>query len=63
MALATYELILLKQLIQKLEFTEVSQMKLLCDNKVILYIASNPVFYERIEHIEIDYHFIRVMLA
>ncbi|XP_031288153.1 secreted RxLR effector protein 161-like [Pistacia vera] len=59
MALATCELIWLKQLIQELKFVEVSQIKLLCDNQVALHIASNPVFHERIKHIEIDRHFIR----
>ena len=59
MALATCELIWLKQLIQELKFAEISQMQLLCDNQAALHIASNPVFHERTKHIEIDCHFIR----
>jgi len=59
MALATCELIWLKQLLQELKFCATSQAELICDNQAALYIASNPVFHERTKHIEIDCHFIR----
>ncbi|XP_072076868.1 uncharacterized protein [Arachis hypogaea] len=62
MALATCELIWLKQLIKELKFCEPSKIELVCDNQTALHIASNPVFHERTKHIEIDCHFIRERL-
>ncbi|RDX96832.1 Copia protein, partial [Mucuna pruriens] len=62
MALATCELIWVKQLIQELKFADVQPMKLYCDNQATLHIAFNPVFHERTKHIEIDCHFVREKL-
>ena len=58
MASATWELIWLKHLLKDLQFREVTQMTLICDNQVVLHISSNPVFHKRTKHIEIDCHFI-----
>ncbi|RVW27998.1 Retrovirus-related Pol polyprotein from transposon RE1 [Vitis vinifera] len=44
MALATCELIWLRQLLQKLRFGKDEQIKLVCDNRIALHIASNPSF-------------------
>ena len=63
MALATYELIWLKHLLQELRFGKDAQMKLICDNQAVLHISSNPVFHERTKHIEVDYHIIRENIA
>ena len=63
MALATCELIWLRQLLQKLRFGKDEQIKLVCDNRVALHIASNPVFHEKTKHIEVDCHFIREKIA
>ena len=63
MANVTCELIWLKQLLEELKFCEVSPMKLVCDNQAALHIASNPVFHERTNHIEIDCHFIKEKLV
>jgi len=59
MASATYELVWLKQLLKELQFGDVTQITLICDNQTALHISSNPVFHERTKHIEIDYHFIK----
>ena len=56
MALPACELIWLKQLLKELQFGEVTQMTLICDNQAALHISSSPVFYERTKHIEIDCH-------
>ena len=58
MALATCELIWLRQLLQELKMGGVEPMTLICDNQVALPITSNVVFHGT-KHIEIDCHFIR----
>ena len=63
MVLATCELIWLRHLLQELRFGKDEQMKLICDNQVALHIASNPVFHERTNHIEVDCHFIKDKIA
>ena len=63
MTLETCELIWLRHLFQELRSGKDEQMKLICDNQAALHIASNPVFYERTKHIEVDCHFIREKIA
>ena len=63
MALATCELIWLKQLLQELRFGKDEQMMLVYDNLAALHIASNPVFHERTKHIEVECHFIQEKIA
>ena len=54
MALATYELIRLRQLLQELRFGKDKQIKLVCDNQAALHITSNLVFHEMTNHIFFD---------
>ena len=63
MALTTCELIWLKHFLQEIRFGKDEQMKLICDNQVVLHISSNPVFRERTKHIEVDCHFIKEKIA
>ena len=59
MANATSELLWLRTLLLDLKVSLPNAMSLICDNKAALHIAANPVFHERMKHIEIDCHFIR----
>ncbi|PKI53504.1 hypothetical protein CRG98_026111 [Punica granatum] len=53
------ELLWLRPLLNSLDVYRAGPMHLFCDNQAALHIASNPVFHDRIKHIEIDCHFIR----
>ena len=63
MTLVTCELIWLKHLLQELRFGKDEQMKLICDNQVVLHISSNLVFHERTKQIKVDCHFIKEKIA
>lgn len=58
MANTTCELVWLTTLLKDLKVTLV----LFCDNQSVIHIASNPVFHERIKHIEINWHLVREKL-
>ncbi|XP_019097481.1 PREDICTED: uncharacterized protein LOC109131240 [Camelina sativa] len=56
MAQATCEIIWLQQLLRYLHIQVTCPAKLFYDNKSALHIAMNPMFHERMKHIEIDCH-------
>ncbi|XP_052203117.1 uncharacterized mitochondrial protein AtMg00810-like [Diospyros lotus] len=51
------------QLLRELQITFPSPLRLFCDNNSSIFIASNPVTKSRSKHIDIDYHFVRELIA
>jgi len=51
------------QLLRELHITLPYSPRLLCDNTSSIFIASNPVTKSRSKHINIDYHFVRELVA
>ena len=56
MTTVTYEIQWLNYLLQDLHVPFVSPSLVYCNNQAALHIAANPIFHERMKHIELDYH-------
>lgn len=57
------ELLWIQSLFRELGVILPSAPILYCDNIGATYLSSNPAFYARTKHIEIDYHFVRDCVA
>lgn len=53
-----FEIIWLQTLIKELEFTLLFALILWCDNLEVTYLAYNPIYYSRIKHMNIKFHFV-----
>jgi len=62
MTMTTSELLWVRSFLASLGVFHTRPMLLSCDNQAALHIARNPVFHERIKHIELDCHFAREKL-
>ena len=59
---ATFEIMWIMSLFQELQIIS-SPPKLWCDNIGATYLSANPVFHAHMKHIEVDFHFVRELVA
>ncbi|GAB2282554.1 hypothetical protein Dimus_039553 [Dionaea muscipula] len=62
LAYVTSDATYFRQLLDELKYPAPRPTQLRCDSQSVIHIASNPVFYERTKHIEVDCHFVREKL-
>lgn len=63
MANTAAEIIWLTHLLRELHALPSGRPTLLCDNQSALFLTQNPVAHKRAKHIDLDYHFVRELVA
>ena len=63
MANTPAEIIWITHLLQELYALPTGRPTLLCDNQSALFLTQNPVAHKRAKHIDLDYHFVRELVA
>ena len=53
----------LKNLLKEIGLTQEEPTKVCVDNKLVIALAKNPVFHNRIKHIDVCYHYTRECIA
>ena len=59
MAHTACEMVWLNNSLMEFGFRQYGLMSMYCDNHSAIYIAQNPLFHEKIKHIEINCHFVK----
>ncbi|GJW81891.1 retrovirus-related pol polyprotein from transposon TNT 1-94 [Tanacetum coccineum] len=57
------EIVWVTHLLRELHALPPDRPTLLCDNKSALFMSQNPVSHKRAKHIDLDYHFVRKLVA
>ncbi|KAK9055823.1 hypothetical protein SSX86_026908 [Deinandra increscens subsp. villosa] len=63
MANTAAEIVWITHLLRELHALPPDRPTLLCDNQSALFLTQNPVAHKRAKHIDLDYHFIRELVA
>ncbi|GJY19529.1 uncharacterized mitochondrial protein-like protein [Tanacetum coccineum] len=63
MANTAAEIVWITHLLRELHTLPPDRPTLLCDNRSALFMTQNPVSHKRAKHIDLDYHFIRKLVA
>jgi len=53
------ELVLVKDLLTKLDFVLECLVRLYCDDQVVVHIVKNSVFHQQTKHVEVNCHLVR----